>query len=345
MTISSLNSNYFLQHNDDPELWSELKRKEVEYERRRNKRVQYFESVRTAQTVQIEDIPLPDMCEKPAAPASQPQLPFGSVPIPPPNFPPQIPPGGVPIPPSIQNAIAAHQKAQAEEKKASSEPKRKDPPGCPPGPPPDLVLMRDLDSDYETDDSDRGRNSPVSKRYKSSDRRRYSSDRSSNQSSDRNSDSENEVDVPKPTSVQQRMLAIAGQKYDDFMKELENVHSQSDDRQSSKQSDRHRSDDDSRSDGDSRDRGRDRDRDSDEAKKNLNESNLNTYERKQDNEHNAGQAMRKENPAAIPNISAVPAPPMPPPMMQNKMPRPPPPPMGEFYTKILYNTILLQLTG
>lgn len=298
----------------------------MEYERRRNKRVQYFESVRTAQTVQIEDIPLPDMCEKSPAPVSQPQMPFGSMPVPP-SFPPQIPPGGVPIPPSIQNAIAAHQKAAAEEKTVASEPKRKDPPGCPPGPPPDLMSMRDLDSDYESDDSDRGRKSPLSKRYKTSSRR-YSSDRSSNQSSDQNSDSENEVDVPKPTSVQQRMLAIAGQKYDDFMKELENVHSQSDDRQSSKQSERHRSDEDSsRSDDGSR--GRDRDRDSDGAKQSLTESNINKQERKLDDEHNAGQAMRKENPAAIPNISAVPAPPMPPPMMHNKMPRPPPP-MGRF---------------
>lgn len=306
----------------------------MEYERRRNKRVQYFESVRTAQTVQIEDIPLPDMSEKaPAAPVSQPQIPFGSVPMPP-TFPPQIPPGGIPIPPSIQNAIAAHQKAVAEEKIAASEPKRKDPPGCPPGPPPDLMSMRELDSDYESDDSDRGRKSPVSKRYKSSSSRRYSSDRSSDQSSDRNSDSENEVDVPKPTSVQQRMLAIAGQKYDDFMKELENVHSQSDDRQSSKQSDRHRSDGDSKSDDDLRDRRRDRDRNRDnaEAKQSATDSKVNAQERKQDHEHNVGHASRKENPAAIPNISAVPAPPMPPPMMHNKMPRPPPPPIGTFFS-------------
>lgn len=254
------------------------------------------------------------MCEKPPATASQPPNQFGSLPMPP-NFPPQIPPSSViPIPPSIQNAIAAHQKAVAEEK-AANEPKRKDPPGCPPGPPPNLLLMRDLDSDYETDDSDRGRRSPVSKRYKSS--RRYSSDRSSS----RSDDSEN--DVPKPTSVQQRMLAIAGQKYDDFMKELENVHSQSDDHQSTKQSDRHRSDDDSRSDDGSRGRGRD----IDEQKRSTSESNTNKQqERKPDDQNNAD---RKDNPAAIPNLSAVPAPPMPPPML-HKMPRPPPPPMGKF---------------
>lgn len=289
----------------------------MEYERRRNKKVQYYESVRTAQTVQIEDIPLPDMCEKPSTPASQPQLPFGSLPMPP-TFPPQIPPGGVPIPPSIQNAIAAHQKAIAEEKAAKAkEPEKKEPPGCPQGAPPDLLSMRDLDSDYESEDSDRGRRSPVSKRYKST--RRYSSDRSSSHSNDRNSDSENEIDVPKPTSVQQRMLAIAGQKYDDFMKELENVHSQSDDRQSSRQTDKSRSDDDSESDDDSN-------RDSDEPKRTTNESNAKAQEKKQEDD-NIVHPIRRDNPAAIPNISSIPAPPIPPPMMQ-KMPRPPPPPMG-----------------
>lgn len=290
----------------------------MEYERRRNKRVQYFESVRTAQTVQIEDIPLPDMCEKASAPAAQPQLSFGSVPMPP-TFNPQIPPGGVQIPASIQNAIAAHQKAVAEEK-AAKELEKKDPPGCPPGPPPDLSIMRDLDSDYESEDSDRGRRSPVTKRYKSS--RRYSSDRSSNRSDERNSDSENEIDVPKPTSVQQRMLAIAGQKYDDFMKELENVHSQSDDRQSSKQSEKNRSggdDGDSRSDDESN-------RDSDEPKRSTSEPKSNAQDSKPDDK-NAAQTMRRDNPAALPNILSIPAPPIPPPMLQ-KMPRPPPPPMG-----------------
>lgn len=299
-----------------------MKRKELEYERRRNKRVQYFESVRTAQTVQIEDIPLPDMCEKPAAiPAAQPQLPFGSVPMPP-SFPQQIPPSTVPIPPSIQNAIAAHQKAVAEEK-AASEPKKKEPPGCPPGPPPDLLTMRDLDSDYESDDSDRGRRSPLSKRYKSS--RRYSSDRSSNRSDDRDSESDNEIDVPKPTSVQQRMLAIAGQKIQDFMKELENVHSQSEDRQSSKQSERKRNDEASVSDDEAH-------RKRNEPKQNANESSKsNAPNAKQGDQTNDAPAIRRENPAAIPNMSAVPAPPIPP--MMQKMPRPPPPPMGELNRK------------
>lgn len=255
------------------------------------------------------------MCEKsaPAAPAAQPQPPFGSLPLPP-NFP---PPSNIQIPPSVQSAINAHQKAQVEEKTVI-ELKRKEPPGCPPGPPPDLLSMHDLDSDYESDSSDRGRESPVSKRPRS---RRYSSDRSSNKSDDRNSDSEPDIDVPKPTSVQQRMLAIAGQKYDDFMKELENVHSQSDDRQSSKHNDRKRSDESSRSSDESN-------RDSDEPKQNTAEPNPNMQHMKPSDDGAASQAMRKENPAAIPNMSSIPAPPMPPPMM-HKMPRPPPPPMGK----------------
>lgn len=270
--------------------------------------------------MQIEDIPLPDMTEKSeTAPASQPQLPFGNMP-PPPNFPPHVPPGGIQIPPSIQSAIAAHQKSQTEEKTAA-EPKRKEAPGCPPGPPPDLLSMRDLDSDYESEDSDRGRRSPLSKRSRT---RRYSSDRSSDRSDDQRSESDSEVDVPKPTSVQQRMLAIAGQKYDDFMKELENVHSQSDDRQSLKHTDRKRSDKGSRSDSNDDDSNRD----SDEPKQKPIEPISKTQNMKQGDEPNASQPMRKENPAAIPNMSAIPAPPMPPPMM-HKMPRPPPPPMGK----------------
>lgn len=46
-----------------------MKRKEVEYEKRKFKKVQYYESVRTAEQVQIEDIPLPSSNEsKPSVP-------------------------------------------------------------------------------------------------------------------------------------------------------------------------------------------------------------------------------------------------------------------------------------
>lgn len=330
------NRNVYLsifQHNDDPELFAELKRKEIEYDRRRNKRVQYFESVRTAQTVQIEDIPLPDMSEKPSTQAATAagggalpaQAPPGTQP--PPNF---QPPGmQIQIPPSIHAAIAAHQKAQAEEKSEKGEPKQKDPPGCPPGPPPDLMEMRELDSDYESEDSERdSRRSPVpSKRS----RRRYSSDRSSNHSDERQSDSEPEI--PKPTSVQQRMLAIAGQKYDDFMKELENVHSQQADEraQVSKRNDRKRSDDDNRN-GSAGDESMRNNRDNNAEPKPQSSESSNPFSLKTSTDEGAGDGAPPglRNPAAIPNMS-MPVPPMPPPML-HKMPRPPPPPMGRLRT-------------
>lgn len=60
---------------DDPDLWGELKRKEVDYEKRRNKRIQYYESVRHAEQVQVDDIPLPSANETPT-PLSIPRIPI-----------------------------------------------------------------------------------------------------------------------------------------------------------------------------------------------------------------------------------------------------------------------------
>lgn len=201
-----------MQHNDDPELWAELKRKEVEYEKRRNKKVQYYESVRHAQTVQIDDIPLPQMSEQPPPP-QQHQAPFTNppnrIPLPEP-VPSEIGPSIVPLhtgPPlgslNGNNAL----------KRPAIEPLMPDDDeteidinellGCPPGPPPDLFEMHELDSDYEDNEE------TVKTMDEKSNEKAASSD----------------IKLPKPTSVQQRILAIAGQKYDDFMKELENVHS------------------------------------------------------------------------------------------------------------------------
>lgn len=41
--------------------------------------------------------------------------------------------------------------------------KKKEPPGCPPGPPPDLIEMREFDSDYESEEEEE----PRSKKLKS----------------------------------------------------------------------------------------------------------------------------------------------------------------------------------
>lgn len=77
------------------------------------------------------------------------------------------------------------------------EPKKREILGVPVGPPPDLMDLPDLDSDAENDEVILKKYVPKSK--------------------------QNKV-VPKPNSLQQRMLAISGQNIDDFMKEMENVH-------------------------------------------------------------------------------------------------------------------------
>lgn len=89
-----------LQHNDDPEHWSELKRKEVEYEKKRLKKQQYYESVKHAQSVQIDEIPLPSSNQTPApvAASNANNFPAKRLPPPPtalslPPFAPGAPPG------------------------------------------------------------------------------------------------------------------------------------------------------------------------------------------------------------------------------------------------------------
>lgn len=78
-------------------MWAELKRKEVEYEKRRNKKVQYYESVKHAQTVQVDEIPLPQIATNTdAATPQQHNVQFNI-------------PGRIPLPASITEAVQQHQ--------------------------------------------------------------------------------------------------------------------------------------------------------------------------------------------------------------------------------------------
>lgn len=241
------------------------------------------------------------------------------------DFQPQI------APPSLKQANTVNvasslvqQKRFSDENSNLNETKQKESPGVPPFPPIDLLSLRELDSDYESNESDDANKSVAAKKS-----RRYSSDRSSSHSDDQNSGSDFEIEVPKPTSVQQRILAIAGQKYDDFMKELENVHkkkeqdrNQAEERQLASQERRNENDDHSKSDTEA-------DNDKIQSKQNLDESNV--RERKEEIGNRQIQLQRKDNPALIPNISSVPAPPMPH-QFNSKLTTlpPPPPPMGKF---------------
>ncbi|XP_063706754.1 WW domain-binding protein 11 [Culicoides brevitarsis] len=183
-----------LYHTEDPELWSELKRKELEYEKKRNKRISYFESVRAAESIQIDDIPLPSAKE-----GLQPSL----------NALPriQLPPPALIIPPIPQALVAMQQLKPPEEPPAQDDfddEQLSKTPACPPGPPPNLEEMEDLDSDY--DESLLPKNQKKKKLKEKED--------------DSNTGDE---EVKAPSALQQKMLAISGQNIDDFMKEMENV--------------------------------------------------------------------------------------------------------------------------
>uniref|UniRef100_A0A7G3BA80 Putative ww domain-binding protein 11 n=1 Tax=Lutzomyia longipalpis TaxID=7200 RepID=A0A7G3BA80_LUTLO len=205
-----------LYHTDDPELWAELKRKEVDYEKRRNKKVQYYESVKHAQSVQIDDIPLPQMAAESAAPATPSQGSGGGafgggqgrIPLPPVSA--QAPP----FVPNVQQSILKKPSEKGDEK--SGHKVKKDPPGCPPGPSPNLLDMRELDEDYDEE--------PRPKKIKTirfSDEPRVKEKppvEDSGRGGAPEDDSHN-----KPTSIQQRILALSGQNIDEFMKEMESV--------------------------------------------------------------------------------------------------------------------------
>lgn len=198
-------TNFGFQHTDDPELWAELKRKEVDYEKRRNKKVQYYESVKHAQSVQIDDIPLPQMSE--SAPSAPTQGSGGGnlgaqsrIPLPPTSV--QV----APYVPNVQQSILKKPPEVREEKVPQKG--KKDTPGCPPGPPPNLLEMRELDDDYDEE--------PKPKKIKSI---RFSDEHRTKEKPPPEVDDES----LKPTSLQQRILALSGQNIDEFMKEMESV--------------------------------------------------------------------------------------------------------------------------
>lgn len=144
----------------------------------------------------------------------------GRIPLPN-TLPPSVLPPFNTAPPSL-GAAHAHKKAppavivEAIPEKLP-EKKKKEPPGCPPGPPPVLFDMPELDSDYEDDEPAPVKaKRPKSIRFTETDTPKVDTNREDGQKVA-------EPEVLKPTSLQQRMLAISGQNIDEFMKEMEHV--------------------------------------------------------------------------------------------------------------------------
>lgn len=125
-----------LYEKEKPEYAIELKKAEAEYDKTRQKLIQYFEQVRNAERVQLDQIPLPDAPVDHTVPAM----------IPLPN---EIPPplmGNYPdiMPPSILKKRSAYEGLNMTGPMIPDDVKRKrKAPGPPPGPPPPLSDSED----------------------------------------------------------------------------------------------------------------------------------------------------------------------------------------------------------
>lgn len=112
------------QIKEDHQRFLELKRMEADYEHKRNQMIKFYEAVKSAQEVAIDDIPLPSAPLDPNSSSLNPLLPsFESNPM------------------------------QSILKKSNSLliPNNKTPPGVPPGPPP---ILSDIEEDSDEDKSD-----------------------------------------------------------------------------------------------------------------------------------------------------------------------------------------------
>ncbi|CAG9860607.1 unnamed protein product [Phyllotreta striolata] len=166
-----------MYYKDDPEKWSDLKRRQTDYEQKRAQLVAFYESVKSAQQVSVDEIPLPQLPQQPATTT---------------NIPAQIP---LPAAERKQEhtiySIATALKLQA-----LGQPVR-EPPGCPPGPPPEINEEGEVE-DFGT----------RLEEVKEIEVEEAQSEESSS---------------VKPTSLQQKMVALSGQNVDEFIKEMETV--------------------------------------------------------------------------------------------------------------------------
>ncbi|CAG2122027.1 unnamed protein product, partial [Medioppia subpectinata] len=128
-----------LYNKEDHQRFVELKRMEVEYEAKRNQMMKFYESVKSAQEVTIDDIPLPS-----AAP-SDPNLSSGL--------------GSAPMFPNEHSIPQSILKRPHMSSTHMAGPHRT-PPGVPPGPPPVLSDGED-DVDDDSDDDEKERNKRI----------------------------------------------------------------------------------------------------------------------------------------------------------------------------------------
>ncbi|KAH8408973.1 hypothetical protein KR009_004714 [Drosophila setifemur] len=207
------------QYNDEPEHWADLKRKEVDYEKKRLKKQQYYESVKHAQSVQVDEIPLPAPVTT-VTPGGPPSIVGGPPPgafgaaggirVPPPPMTMALPPYAPGAPPGVakNSELAGANEAPVEKSKEDE-----DWLGVPPGPPPDLFAMTELDSDaegntdYDGEAEEEELAEPEAETKEDRDKLKREKDK------EKEKEKENEKATEPST-----------QNIDDFMKEMEHVH-------------------------------------------------------------------------------------------------------------------------
>ncbi|XP_026553459.1 WW domain-binding protein 11 [Pseudonaja textilis] len=119
-----------LYEKENPDIYKELRKLEVEYEQKRSQLSQYFDAVKNAQHVEVESIPLPDM---PHAPSN---ILIQDIPLPgaqPPSILKKTSAYGPPVRPVTILPPPGHGVPRL--------PPGRKPPGPPPGPPPPQVLQ------------------------------------------------------------------------------------------------------------------------------------------------------------------------------------------------------------
>ncbi|KAH1010098.1 hypothetical protein HUJ05_004452 [Dendroctonus ponderosae] len=176
-----------MYYKDDQDKWSDLKKRQSEYEAKKSQLVSFYESVKTAQSVTVDDIPLPQLPQQNSA-------------------------NVIPLPNTERKPeVAIYSIATALKLQALGMPVR-EPPGCPPGPPPNINDDGEVDEYF----------------FKHPSEEQAVEDKSTEDSDGIMPG--NPAAVSKPTSLQQKMVALSGQNVDEFMKEMETVQKKLDQR-------------------------------------------------------------------------------------------------------------------
>ncbi|KAG1682970.1 WW domain-binding protein 11 [Nymphon striatum] len=183
-----------LYEKEDREQWIELKKLEQDYEKKRNIMIQYFESVKHAEQVKLEEIPLPNL------PGEVPNNNASQIPL----------PDDIPLPTgpvtSQPQSILKKRHFISEQKLHKS---GKHPAGVPPGYPPPLSDDEEVEDIVPAKEPE-----TISSKSK---KIRF-------QDEEFNEDEKDESGGPTP--LQAKMLAMAGQDINEFLKEMEAVHKQ-----------------------------------------------------------------------------------------------------------------------